>query len=761
MEDYNEIENYGIMPLAETSQHYMELYGINIILARAIPSVIDGLKPIHRRILWAMYREYRDKPVKVSTIAGDTIKFSPHADQGTVYVVAGMTQPFTNNVPLLKANSGYGTVTVGSDVAHARYWQAAISPFSMEVFFKEFDGKVNMKENHDGTLMEPITLPARFPVVMLNGSHGIALGMSSDVLPYNLNEVADATVKLLKNPKADVHLIPDSPTGCDVFKRNDQTFVFQSSVEIDTVNYEIVIKNTPVGEYITTIDKRLCEIQDGPNPIKEIISADNESKLPKFRYVLRCKPCNLYQVLETLFKRVPGFRVTVSTKNASVIDAQRKTQYYNERQILLAWIQNRLNEKRAWFLRQLVDKTTKYNQLCGKRFMLSPENLNKTIKIFRSCEKESEIIDALVEGYTDKKGKAQVSTSQASYISDTKLAKLTHGEYLKTIEEIKNIQDEIDQLRDIVASPEKIRDSIIEEIKQIREKFGSPRRSRIMNTNSGGSVNIGICQILTDGSILFSETENPEHFSSDVYPIHGEEVCLIDERGRFLWVNTQKVPHDKPMTLTSIGKQQMGKCIGVATNQEHKIVMLTNKGRIKYMPVERIPSNASRKPLIPIDADEYLVSVLEVSDNSEDLLMYTNDGLGKRFSINDLNLVMSPDAQGQFIVKDCQACGIFTVNSKKPLIFYVTRLGRVRVNQSKFLVAGKKFGGLKPIIKLSPQDDLVAVFCVDKNQSVTLHHADGRVSTVNVDSLTPTTMAIPPSKPKHVPAVKLIRATVS
>lgn len=759
MEEY--LEEYSVESLADVSKHYMELYGINVILARAIPMLTDGLKPIHRRIIWTMYRTNRDKPIKVATIAGDTMKFSPHSDLGTRFVVAGLSQPFSNNVPLLTATSGYGTMTNGDDVAQVRYWSAAVSKFAMDVFFSDFDGKVNMKENHDGTALEPITFPAKFPVIMLNGSHGIALGMSSDVLPYNLNEVADATVKLLKNPKADVHLIPDSPTGCDVIKRDDQTFVFQSSYEIDTVNYVIVIKNTPVGEYITDIHKKLCTIQDGPNPIKELLSADNETnkqllKDGKIRYVLRCKPCNLYQVLDTLFKRVPGFRITVSTKNASVIDAQLRTQYYNERQILLAWIQNRLSEKRAWFLRQLVEKTTKKNMLLGKKFMLSPENLNKTVKIFRSCEHEDEIIQALVDAY-----KGKVTTSQANYISDTKLSKLTHGEYLKTIEEIESLSVSIDELHDIVSSPEKIRDKIIEEILKIRKDYGQPRRSKVLNNSLGEAVNIGICQILTDGSILFSETENPEHFSSDVYPISGEEVCLIDEQGRFLWVNTHKVPHDKPMTLTSIGKQQMGNCIGVVSNREHQIVMLTNKGRIKYMPVDRIPSNASRKSLIPIDTDEHLVTVLEVSDNSEDLLMYTKDGLGKRFSITDLNLVMSPDAQGQFIVKDCQACGIFTVNSKKPLIFYVTRLGRVRVNQSKFLVTGKKFGGLKPIIKLSPQDDLVAVFCVDKNQAVTLYHADGRVSTVNVDSLTPTTMATPPMKPKHVPAIKLIRATVS
>lgn len=180
------------------------------------------------------------------------------------------------------------------------------------------------------------------------------------------------------------------------------------------------------------------------------------------------------------------------------------------------------------------------------------------------------------------------------------------------------------------------------------------------------------------------------------------------------------------------------------------------------MPVQKIPSNQSRKPLIPLNDGEYLVSVLEVTDTTDDLLMYTSNGYGKRFSVSDLNSVNSPDAQGQFLVKeDCEAAGIFVINNKKPYIYYVTQLGRVRLNHSKFLTAGKKFAGLRPIIKLTPQDDLIAVFCVDNTQSVSMYHADGRVSSVSASSLTPVTMSTPPTKPKHVPGVRVIRAVLS
>ena len=744
--------------LGEVSKQYMSLYGMNIILQRAIPMLTDGLKPIHRRIIWAMYREARGDDMKVAEIQGETMKFSPHSELGTRFVVAGLAQPFSNNVPLLSSTSGYGTETCGDDIAHARYWSAKISPFAMEVFFKEFDSNVNMKDSYDGKYKEPITFPAKFPTILLNGSHGIAYSMSSDILPYNINEVADATIKLIKNPEAKVNLIPDSPTGCDVIKRDDSTFVMQSSYDVDNVNYTITIKNTPCGEYIKYIDKKIREIQQySPNPIKEILTVDDESDLAEglFRYVIRCKPCNLYQVINTLFRRVPGFRVTLSTKNCSVIDASLRTRYYNERQILLSWIQNRLIEKRAWFLRQLVDQSTEFNMLEGKIYMLSPTNLQKTIKAFRGCEEQEEIIDKLMETY-----KGKVSSSQANYVSDMKLNKLTNGEYKRTVEKIHNVKLEIQRLKTIVNDPECIKNEIINDIKNIRTKFGNSRRSKILNTKDGEINNIGICQILTDGSVLFSETENPNHFASDITPIDGDTVCLIDKYGKFMWVNVSKVPHNKPMTLTSIGKEPMDDCISVIPKSSRSIVMLSNKGRIKLMPIDKIPSNQSRKPLIPLGDNEYLVSVLNV-EGSEDILAYTSDGYGKRFSISNLNSVNSPDAQGQFIIKGYDTAGMFLVNSNKPYIFYVTRLGRVRLNNARFLVSGNKFDNLKNIIKLSPQDDLVAVFCVNKDETVTLYHADGRVTSVNVDSLDTVTMNTPPSKPKHVPAIKVIRATIS
>ena len=759
MEDNKNTTEAELFDLGTNS---MMLYGINIIMLRAIPHLVDGLKPIHRRILYSLWKKYdKDEFVKVASAMGDVLHYSPHGDQGLCGTYARMAQTFSNNAPYLTPDGNAGTPTAGSDYAAERYWDVKLSNFSYDVFFKEFDGKVNMVPNYDNKDVEPLYLPARFPTVLLNGTDGIAYTMLSDIPPYNLNEVADATLKLLENPDAKIKLVPDSPTYCDVIIRDDETFIFQSTFDIDNRNYTITINHTPYAKYLRKIQKDIWAMQDNPETnIPEILTADDESdgiNGKDTELVIRCKPCNLYTVINKLFRRIPALRNTMSTKNVLVIDPAYKTCKFSPRQVLLAWIQVRLNDKRNWYLRDLVAKTQKYNMLDGKAFMLNDKNLDKTIAIFRKCPTPEDIVNELVKAY-----KGKITTSQANYISDAKLRHLTQSEFRKTIEEMKKLDDAITEIKAIISDPKMIKAKIVEDIKEIKAKYGVPRKSKILNVGNYDRSNVGVVQLLTDGSVIFGETENPDHLSSDVTPVSSDKVCLIDNKAQFVWVDTSKAPHDKPVTLTSVGKTVMGLCVAAVSNLSNNILLLSNLGRVKYMPINKIPSNASRKPLIQLNPDETIVSILELRDESEDILIYTKDGMGKRIQTSSLNKVSSIDSLGQFLIKDVDnVSGMFCINNKNPLLVYVTLLGRMRVNNAKFLTSGKKFGDMKPIIKLSSQDDLIAVFCVDKNQSITLNHADGRVSVVNIGSLPVSTMAIPPERPKHVPATRLIRAIVN
>lgn len=752
------IPDIDIGPLAK---QYMCLYGVNVNLQRAIPQIQDGLKPVQRRMLYQLYTIYGKKHVRISVLMGDLLKLHPHGDQGLGDTIARLCQTFSNNIPLIETEGNAGTLAGGDDAAAARYLDITLSDFAAKALFDEFDGKVSMKPSYDDSAVEPICLPARFPIILLNGTAGIGYTLSSDIPPYNINEVADATIKLLKNPDAKIKLVPDLPTGCDIIIKDENSFIMQSSFEIDMVNYVITITNTPYMCFIEKLDDQLRILQDNPaTRINEIISFDQEQERLEdgLRYVIRCKQCNLYKVLETLFKSIKGFRVGFTTTNMVVVDNDFRTKEFTPRQILRSWINFRLAYKRGWFLRELVEKSARYDMLSGKLFMLSPENLDKTIGIFKASNNKEEIIQNLVKGYNGK-----VTSSQANFVKDLHLYELNKAEYATTKKKIAALKDEIDYIHENVADPDKIRDVVIEEVRELKEKYGFPRRSKILNSQTQDGSNISIVQILTDGAIMFSETENPEHMSSDIIPISGEEVALIDDRGNFIKVNLDKVPHGKPLTLTSIGKTVMGNCVAAVSNKINNIVILTNKGRIKYMPIDKIPSNATRKPLIPISGDEKIVSILEVPDTSHaDILIYTSDGMGKRISTADLNKVNSVDAAGQFIIKtDCEVSGMFCINSNKPYLVYVTRLGRIRLNHSKYLSTVKKFADPKPIIKLSAQDDLIAVFCVDNDRSIVMHHADSRISTVHINTLQPTTMSTEPVRPKHVPGVRVIRATLS
>jgi DNA gyrase/topoisomerase IV subunit A len=205
--------------------------------------------------------------------------------------------------------------------------------------------------------------------------------------------------------------------------------------------------------------------------------------------------------------------------------------------------------------------------------MLSPKNLERTIKIYRDCKTQDDIIKELVKAYNGK-----VTTSQANYVSDLRLRQLTVNEREKTEEELHVLDGEIKKIRSIVDDIDNIKEVIINEIKDIKNEYGYPRKSRIINLDGdNNNTNVKIVQLMLDGSFIFSETETPEHLASDVTPISGDEVCLIDDKGYFIKVDTNKIDTGKPMTMTSIGKNIMGKCIAAVSNKSNDIIMLSNK----------------------------------------------------------------------------------------------------------------------------------------------------------------------------------------
>lgn len=794
----------------DLATNYMSLYGVNVNMARAIPFIKDGLKPIHRRILYAAYRFYRDNFVKTSVLLGDVGKFSPHGDQGLNAVVAKMAQPFANNIPLLTAKGNVGNVTTGNDFAADRYYAVKISKFAMDMIFGEFDGKVNMIPSYDGSLEEPFTLPTKFPIILLNGTSGIGYTLSSDIPPYNLIEVANATIKIieffkefkdasekycrkhknyiseylsfgpnvynvmtidpkvikelgLKRPK--IHLVPDSPTGCNIYIKDANKFLMESVYTIDNTNYTITIKNTPYLKFLDNIDAALREVQRSNNPINEIIDAGEQSDdvSKEFKYVIKCKPCNVQNVVNTLFRRVGGFRSTLSTSNMTVIDSTYHTKNFTVGEILGDWIAQRFVDKRAWFLRDLVEKTTRLNMLEGVEIMLRGKNLEKTINIIKK-NKRHDVVPALVKGYN-----GEITSSQAAYVNELPLYRITVDEHDKTVEEIEKLNDKIKWIRKVTDNDDAVLDTIVDDLTQVKTDYPIPRKSRIISGGLDETLQpVGTACILPSGNILLSEMASPELISSDIKTLSGSIACLIDEYGSFINIDTRTAQHNAELPLQSLGndKKKLYKCVGILSNPNNYAVILTNKSRVKIMPIKSIltsKANIVPRSIAPLDTDETIVSVLEVSNLADDALVYTKDGLGKRIRLSDVVLSTTTSAIGRFLNQDINnVSGMFIIDGNKPLILYVSNLGRLRVNHAKYLVAGKKYSDLKPIIELSERDDLIAVFCCDDKQTVTLHLDNGKLLNVKIDTLGISTINTPPVKAKGLTGrTTVIRASIT
>ena len=328
---YDESKNKWLteQEAGELSEDYMCIWGTNINIARAIPDVRDGCKPIVRRMLYSTYITCGNKYFKVASATGDVLHLSPHGDASINEAFNQLAQTFNNNVCLYNATGNAGTVLRGDDGAAPRYLTMKLSKFAQEVFFDDFDKRVDMRPSFDDTMEEPIILPAKFPMVLLNGTAGIGYTVSTNVPPYNLNEIADATIKLIQNPDAPIRLIPDSPTGCGIMvnDKKPDSFAWIATAQCDPENYTITFTHLPYHVFLNDIDDRIRQIMKSSKPIQGIIQVSHDSDMmdDKIAYTIICKPgSNVYKILGELYNRVSGLKSSFSASNLLVVDIENE-----------------------------------------------------------------------------------------------------------------------------------------------------------------------------------------------------------------------------------------------------------------------------------------------------------------------------------------------------------------------------------------------------------------------------------------------------
>ncbi len=478
-------------PITETIETNYMPYVMTVIVSRAIPE-IDGFKPAHRKLLYAMYREglMTGARTKSTNVVGVTMKLNPHGDAAIYETMVRMTRAYAALLhPFIDSKGSFGK-QYSSDMkyAAARYTEVKLDPFCAEIFRGIDKNAVDMVDNYDSTIKEPVLLPTTFPNILVNPNMGIAVGMASNICSFNLNEVCDGTIALLKNPKTtnekllDIIKAPDFSGGAElIYDREQLLSIYNTGVgsvklrakyRFDPKASCIEIIEIPYSTTVELIMKKLTELfKEGK--IKEITDFRDEIDLSGFKLTLDIKkgtdPDKLMQKLYKLTPLEDSFRCNF---NLLIDGAPRQL---GVAQILTEWIRFRTGCYRRELTYDCEQKEAKLHLLLGLGKILI--DIDKAIRIVRETETEAMVVPNLMEGFG-------IDRIQAEYIAEIKLRNLNREYILNRIKEIEELRAEIAEMRDIIADEIKLKGELIKQLQAVKKKYGQPRRTEIISAEA-------------------------------------------------------------------------------------------------------------------------------------------------------------------------------------------------------------------------------------------------------------------------------------
>jgi DNA gyrase subunit A len=507
----------------EMRRSYLD-YAMSVIIGRALPDVRDGLKPVHRRVLWAMQElgNYHNKPYKKSArVVGDCIgKYHPHGDSAVYETIVRMAQEFSLRYTLVDGQGNFGSID-GDSAAAMRYTEVRMQKLTGEVLADIEKETVDFQPNYDESLSEPKVLPARFPNLLVNGSEGIAVGMATKIPPHNLSEVIDATVALIKNPDITIDKLiehvpgPDFPTGAFIYGREEIHRAYRegrgiiqmrAKAAIDRIGRggserdAVVITEIPYQLNKARLIEKIAELVhekrlDGISEIRD------ESNREGIRVVIELKRDAVPQVvLNKLYKLTP-LQMSFGIINIAIVDGQPKI--LNLKQILEAFVE---------FRKEVVRRRTEFDLRKAQARAHILEGLNKAIDALdyiiplirnsRSLEEAKAWLTGNFAGLNEIKswrgapadqtaeqfqknlekvvGALRFSEIQAQAILDLQLRRLSALERQKIIDELEAILKFISELEAILANEQLLRQVIVDELKEVKRNFGDARKTEIV-----------------------------------------------------------------------------------------------------------------------------------------------------------------------------------------------------------------------------------------------------------------------------------------
>ena len=478
------------VPLQDEMERSFLDYSMSVIMSRALPDVRDGLKPVHRRIIWDMEQQgFRpDRPfVKCARVTGDTMaRYHPHGDSAIYDALVRMAQPFSLRHPLIDFHGNYGSPDFGP--AAARYTESRLHALAMQLLAGIDENTVDMLSNYDGTAEEPSVLPARFPNLLVNGSQGIAVGMATSIPPHNLGEVIDATIHLIDNPSATPDDLmkfvqgPDFPTGAyilgragiqDAYRTGRGSIKTRAKATIEenrAGRMEIQITELPYQTSCSSIAARIQELVDG-GELDGIADVNDGSSGGKTSLVILLKrDANANVVLNNLYK-MTSLQSSFPVNMVALVDGVPRT--VNLADALNGYVRHQIEvvTRRTQFR---LDKARDRGHILEGRIK-ALNVIDKIIKLIRESEDAAAAKDALM------KKPYEFSERQAIDILDMQLRQLTRLSRIDLEKELTDVQARIKEYESILASDTKLRGVIKDELAEVRKDFATERVCKIIN----------------------------------------------------------------------------------------------------------------------------------------------------------------------------------------------------------------------------------------------------------------------------------------
>ena len=707
MEDKNVDKNLNIEDMGEDNNHEKDRkvavnivgemrksfldYSMSVIVARALPDVRDGLKPVHRRILYTLYEEgmtpdkkYQKSANAVGAVMGH---YHPHGDSAIYDSMVRMAQDFTYRHTLVDGHGNFGSID-GDGAAASRYTEARLAKISMELLRDLNKDTVDFSENYDGQRKEPVVLPSRFPNILVNGNMGIAVGMATNIPPHNLGEVIDGCVAYIDNPEITVTELmqyikgPDFPTAGVILGNGGIKRAYESgrgaitirgmaTVEEAHNKHRIVITELPYQVNKKALIQRIGELVRD-KVIDGISNLSDESALEGIKIVIDVKKeANANVVLNNLYKHTQ-LQTSYGINFLMLVDRSPRT--LGLREIIEKYIdhQKHVIYRRCQFdLKRYKDRL---HILDGLKIAL--DNIDRVIKIIRESADDEEAKAGLMSNFA-------LSEVQSQAILDMRLKRLTGLEKSKIEEEIAELEKLVKELEEILASEEKILEVIKTEMLEIKDKYADERRTHIDMT-----------------AIDYIEDES-------LIPVENVVITLTNKG------YIKRLPADTYKTQNRGG---MG-VKGMATNEEDfvehlinatshdYILMFTNRGKVYRIKGYEIPEYSRQSKGLPIinllslDKDEKVTSLLKISNDDEYkcLVFATKNGLVKRTDISEFDSIRTNGKKFITLKDNDELVSVKKTTGNDEILMASSNGRMVRFNESTVRIMGRSASGVRGI----------------------------------------------------------------